>query len=350
MKIVNPLTDIELIPEPKTRKEILVSDLLPKIDFEYSFLFDDADLDKVINRSTILRPQFALMDYFENFFEKTVLLFGKTEAYFLNSLSFLERKRRLEKIALCDVPCIVISNYGKIAAKCSLDDQLFEPFRAKKIPILCTSQSTYVVTYKLMDALDEFFAPHGQIFGNLVNVFNIGVLLIGEPGVGKSELTLDLIRNGHSIVADDLVLVTKRWFTTVYGKCPEKSKNLLEVRGIGIIDVQYHFGLRAVSQTLPIEVIVYLLPKDEINIEHLRGKPINEQPRTILGVEVPMYFLPIISGKDLVPPIETIALMVKAKKYGYRIIPDIFKSQSLPESTKLGLMKSRTNPSSESEP
>ncbi len=309
------------------KEDLLVSDIYARKDFELIQKNDVKDFDRKICRPSILRPQLALTGFFENFYEDTIVVFGQTELRYLNSLKRDKKIKIISKIVEYRIPC-VITTCNNI-----FPEYLLHIFQERNIPVFTSSLPTVELTYKLLDFLDDHFAQRATVHGSLVEIYGLGVLIIGEPGTGKSELTLDLIERGHRMVSDDVVIVKKRWENRIFGASPPASQFVLEIRALGMMDVMRLFGLQAVKLETQIDLVVKLIFYDNIAWSQKDRVGRAEHPCYILDVEIPLVELPILVGKNLAVATEAIVLMELSKKYPYKRIPDILKTPSLPEST-----------------
>ena len=172
---------------------------------------------------------------------------------FLEKLDESKRLTAIERLFKFDIPCLVISN-GNAPVKEML--QLSDKY---KIPIFMTEELTTKTIYLLSDFLDDQFAPRISLHGSFVDVYGVGMLFIGKSGVGKSEVALDLVERGHRLVADDVVIMTKKGEGILMGSGTDLVKHFMEVRGIGIIDVRSMFGVRAIRFQKRLEVVIWIL-------------------------------------------------------------------------------------------
>jgi HPr kinase/phosphorylase len=183
------------------------------------------------------------------------------------------------------------------------------------IPIFGSAYSTTKAIFLLSDFLDDQFAPRLSVHGSLVDVYGVGMLFVGKSGIGKSEVALDLVERGHRLVADDVVILTKKGEGILMGAGTEIVKHFMELRGIGIIDVRSMFGIRAIRFQKRLEVVIELEVWDE-QTEYTRTG-LDDSSTTILDVEIPHIKLPIIPGKNITVVSEIIALNYLLKHYGY---------------------------------
>jgi HPr kinase/phosphorylase len=267
------------------------------------------NLDKRIIDQNLHRPGLALAGFVDLFSYRRVQVFGNTELRYLENLSSDERKKSLANIFNFDIPCIIVTNGNKVI------DELLEAAERVSVPIISTEYSTTKLVYLLSDFLDDQFAPRLSVHGSFVDVYGIGILFMGESGIGKSEVTLDLVERGHRLVADDVIILTKKGEGILMGSGVDISKHFMEIRGLGLINVAKMFGIRAIRYQKRLEVIVELeIWKDDGDYTRtgLENKTIS-----IMDVEIPHVKLPIIPGKNITVISEVIALNYLLKHYGY---------------------------------
>jgi HPr kinase/phosphorylase len=275
---------------------------LSRVNGEYGF-------GREIIRRDIHRPGLALAGYVELFSYDRVQVFGNTEIRYLRHLEPAQRVKAFETIFRFDLPAIVVTNNHQ------LDDDLIAIATRHKVSILRTPMETTELTYYLSDFLDDQFAAQTVVHGSFIDVYGIGVLLVGRSGIGKSEIALDLIERGHRLVADDVVMITRKGEGILMGAGTDVVKHYMEIRGLGLIDVRAIFGIRAIRFQKRVEIVIELEDwKEEgeytrTGLDHLRA--------TILGVETPLVKLPIFPGKNVTVITEVIALDYLLKHYGY---------------------------------
>lgn len=294
------------------KKEFVTVEFLYKIvknKFKLTLLTDDSGFGKKIFESHLHRPGLALAGFVGLFSYSRVQIFGNTEMKYLTQLNNPHRNSSLQKIFQFDIPCIVLTDDNKPFP------EMIEIANEKHIPIFGTSYSTTKISYLMSDFLDDQFASKASIHGSYVDVYGIGMLFIGKSGIGKSEVSLDLVERGHRLVADDVVIITKKGEGILIGSGTELVKHYMEVRGIGLIDIKSIFGVRAIRLQKRLEVIVELELWDE-NVEYTRTG-LENQFVNILDVDIPYVKLPIIPGKNITVISEVIALNYLLKHYGY---------------------------------
>lgn len=272
-------------------------------------LTDEIGLDNHITDKSLHRPQLALTGFTELFTYYRVQLFGNTEFYYLKSLSSEARRAAFRTICSFNVPVIVCANDHE------LDAELVQIAKDHNVAVLTTPFDTTKTIYVLGEYLDDQFAEQVTLHGSFVDVYGIGMLFVGDSGIGKSEIALDLVERGHRLVADDATMLTKKRESVLMGTGSSLVKHLVEIRGVGLIDVRQMFGIRAIRFQKRLELIVELENYNEIHEYDRLG--LGESTLDILGVSIPSVKLPIFPGKNVTVISETIALNHLLKTYGY---------------------------------
>lgn len=285
--------------------------------FGLNLIAENDGFSKKIKDYSIHRPGLALAGFLELFSFNRVQIFGNTEIRFLHSLDREKRIQALKKFFEYDIPCIVFSN-GHIP-----DEDFLSITKQKKISVFNSNLPTTKVVYFLSDFLDDQFAPQVTIHGSFVDVYGIGLLFVGRSGIGKSEIALDLVERGHRLVADDLILATKKGENVLMGTGTKLMKHFMEIRGLGLINVEKIFGVRAIRYQKRIEVLVNLEEWDSQK-EYTRTG-LENLTTSILGVNIPTIILPIFPGKNVTVIAEIIALNYLLKHYGYDAAQDLKK-------------------------
>jgi len=295
-----------------SRKEAITVEFfyeLVKDRFEVKLLNGNADLNRKITEQNLHRPGLALAGFVDLFSYNRVQLFGNTEMRFLYRLTPEERIRSLERIMKFQIPCIIITNNNEPTK------ELLELSEKNKVPLFKTIYSTNKIAFFIHDVLDDQFAPRISIHGSFVDVYGVGILIVGKSGIGKSEVALDLVERGHRLVADDVVIFTKKGEGILMGTGTDLVKHFMELRGIGIINVHKIFGIRSIRYQKRLEVIIELELWNEK--ENYTRTGLDFQTVTIQDVEIPYIRLPIVPGKNITVIAEVIALNYLLKHYGY---------------------------------
>lgn len=266
-------------------------------------------LGRRINRPEVHRPGLSLTGYLKGFVSSRILVFGKQEIEYLKEVDSTTREMRLRHILTSKTPAVITARGSKPPKEMiAICDQGHIPlFRANATATNILSRITFYLL--------EEFCPSVTLHGTLVEVFGVGVLIQGESSVGKSEAALGLIERGHRLISDDVVRVKKKEGSHLIGSGPELTRHLMEIRGIGIINVAHLYGAVCVRHDKGIDIIVKLEEWDDQHFYDRVG--LDEKFIDILGSSVPYHILPVKPGRDVVLLLETIALNHRLKDMGY---------------------------------
>jgi HPr kinase/phosphorylase len=265
--------------------------------------------ENLIRDKNIHRPGLALAGYVALFTYDRVQVFGNTEIKYLNSMPLQDRINSFSTLFKFDIPCLVVTDGN------TMDKELVQLAADHNVPVFCTPLQTTKAVYFLGDFLDDQFSPQTAIHGSFVDVYGIGLLFIGRSGIGKSEIALDLVERGHRLVSDDVVYVTRKGEGILLGSGTDLLKHFMEIRGVGIIDVQRIFGIRSIRFQKRVEVVVELMEWKAG--EEFTRTGLDQSTLSILDVEMPHIKLPIYPGKNVTVIAEVIALDYLLKHYGY---------------------------------
>ena len=262
-----------------------------------------------VTESYLNRPGLALTGFIELFSHQRVQILGNTETRYLVHLPPEDRREAFRNLIQFEVPCIILTNNNDI------DPDLVALATEAGIPVFRTAMPTTAFMDKLRDFLLDQFAPQQTIHGSLVAVYGIGLLLMGKAGIGKSEVALDLVERGHRLVADDVVIITKKDDQVLLGSGTDLVQHFMEVRGLGLVDIRAMFGIRAIRFQKRVEVVVHMQLWDEEE-EYTRLGMVDETC-LIMGVELPAVKVPITPGKNITVICEVIAMNHLLRHYGY---------------------------------
>lgn len=265
--------------------------------------------DNIIRDKSIHRPGLALAGYVALFTYDRVQVFGNTEVRYLKSMPLDERIKAFNTLFKFAIPCILVTNGNPV------DKELIQLAADHNVPMFRTPLESTKAVYFLSDFLDDQFSPQTAIHGSFVDVYGLGLLFIGRSGIGKSEIALDLIERGHRLVSDDVVNVTRKGEGILIGAGTDLVKHFMEIRGLGLIDVQSIFGIRAIRFQKRVEVVVELMEWKAA--EDFTRTGLDLSTISILDVEIPHIKLPIFPGKNITVIAEVIALDYLLKHYGY---------------------------------
>ena len=258
-----------------------------------------AGLGRGVTHAAIQKTGLALAGYDSYLQSGRVLVFGESEVRFLESLPGTSRVDALRRVLGHDIPCVLMTG-GHLAPA----ELLAEGDRAG-VPILDTPLSTPVAINRVMTLLEDQLAPRELIHGVLLDVLGLGVLLVGESGIGKSECALDLVVRGHRLVADDAVEVRRRAESVVIGTSPELTRHHMELRGIGLINVRDMFGVASTRRSKRVELVVQLERWDPD--KHYERLGLDDHRYAVIGVAVPLVGMPVAPGRNLAILVEVAA-------------------------------------------
>ncbi len=272
-------------------------------------------MTRSIRQQAINRPGLALAGYFGYFAHERIQVFGAGEMAYLSTLHGGERLERLERIFREDIPCIVFAHGDEVPADVVdiADKHAVCVFRSNLTTTRFVNRATVI--------LENEFADSTTLHGCMVNVRGMGVLLMGDSGIGKSEITLGLVERGASLVADDMVRI-RNLGGELIATCPKLSSGFIEIRGLGIINVTNLFGLRAYSRETRIDLVVNLCLGQMTEMERLG---LERQKTTILGVEVEQLNLPVSPGRDMTRLVEIAAMSHYLRQNGYDMASEFNK-------------------------
>lgn len=288
---------------------IQVQSILSQENLHMTLLCGEEGLVREIRKSDLNRPGLELAGCVEFFDPDRIQVFGGGEMHFL-----YERGEDpavsdiLTKILGSEVPCAIITNDLPVT------DAMLEQGRRNQIPIFRTPLSTTRFYKRIYEFLEHYFSPSTLLHGTLVDILGMGVLLLGESGVGKSECALELVSKGHSLVADDVVRVVCLGDRILNGSCPHLIRHYIEVRGLGIVDLSKLYGIRAIRKEKSIDLVITLQDwQPETYVERVG---IDRQVYELLGVELPHLTIPVKPGRNISTIVEVGARDQRLKLMG----------------------------------
>ena len=281
-------------------------------------LTPDLDLTQSeIQVPDINRPALQLTGYFDHFDSERVQIIGYVEYTYLETLSDEKKKEMYAQLLSYGIPCIVYCR------NMEPDAMFLEMANEMKVPIFQSCKQTSAFTAEVIRWLNVELAPCISIHGVLVDVYGVGVLMMGESGIGKSEAALELINRGHRIVTDDVVEIRKVSDDTLVGKAPDITRHFIELRGIGIVDVKSLFGVQSVRETQTIDLVINMEEWDK-NREYDR-LGLKEEYTEFLGNKVVCHSIPIRPGRNLAIIVESAAVNHRQKQMGYNAAEELYR-------------------------
>jgi HPr kinase/phosphorylase len=263
-------------------------------------LTEDTALDRPAADPDITSPGLALAGHTTRTPRGRMWVFGQTEMTYLKALPEAEARKRLAGLFTFEVPAVFVTKAQQVPA------YFLEEAASASVPVLRCTVSTKEFYRRIKPFLELTMAPSTTLHGSLADVYGVGLLFVGDSGVGKSECVLDLVERGHRLVADDLVLASRQGNDVLIGRGHELQGHHMEIRGVGIIDVSALFGVRAIRQQKRIEVVVSLDMWDEHGDYSRTG--LEEEYEDILGVSVPKVTVPLNPGKNITVISEVVAM------------------------------------------
>lgn len=286
---------------------ITLDKLIKDLELEIIFKAKGMEEEK-ITASEINRPGLQLAGYFNKFAYDRLQILGNVEWYYCRDLSEDIRHKRFEKIFKYPIPAMVISRDLQVFP------ELIELGRKYNRSILRTEHSTTKFINILINYLDYCLAPETTVHGVLLEVYGMGILLMGKSGVGKSETALELIKRGHRLVADDAVEI-KKVESRLKGEAPDVIRHFMEIRGLGILDIERLYGVGAVKKNEFIDLIIELEFWDEKKEYDRVG--LDEEYMELLDIKIPKLTIPVRPGRNLAMIVEVAARNTRQKKLGY---------------------------------
>ncbi len=293
---------------------IMLSKIVEHFDLEK--VYDSGDIDeRRICVADVTRPGLQLAGHYDHFGSDRIQVVGNMEHAFLDQLTSQGRKKSISELFSHSIPCLIMTRNHEAHS------EIIEAAEEYKTPILRTDMATSDFNSALIKYLKMELAPRISTHGVLVEVLGEGVLILGDSGVGKSETALELVKRGHRLVADDQVEILKVSETTLLGRAPEVIRHLIEIRGIGILNVKELYGVSAVKVQENIDFVINLEPWDEKKMYERVG--LNEETNNILGIEVPSITIPVAPGRNLAIIVEVAAINYRMKKMGTSTARDL---------------------------
>jgi len=262
-----------------------------------------------ITQSEVNRPGLLLAGYTESFLNERIQILGEVEQSYLAALSDSERRVAIQRLFAFEMPCVIVTH------AMPPDAMIIEEANRTETPTFLSRLGTTSFYHVLAGLLEEAFAPEVSVHATLVDVYGTGLLFTGRSAIGKSECALDLVERGHRLVADDSVTIKRVHENILIGTSNDVLTHHIEIRGLGIIDVQAIFGIRAIRGQKRVEVEVNL--RDWDSSEDYERLGLEGKKSRILGVEIPLVEVPIFPGKNITVISEVIALNYLAKAYGH---------------------------------
>ncbi|MCQ2406300.1 MAG: HPr(Ser) kinase/phosphatase [Oscillospiraceae bacterium] len=286
----------------KLKKLVEGSQLVP------IFLSSDYEQKEVFDY-TIERPGLQFVGFYDYFNADAMQIIGRTEEAFLDSMSDTYKKVIYDNFFSKKPPCLVLAH------KIAVDPIMIESAKAHDVSVFSTDLDTSEFISQILYDLRMAIAPRLTIHGVLVQVYGEGLLIIGNSGIGKSETALEIVKRGHRFIADDAVEIKRVARNRIVGEAPEMLKYIMELRGVGLIDVRRLFGVGAVLPSAGIDLVVNFCPFDEL--QEIDRMGLKNEMTSYLGVEVPIITVPVAPARNLAIILEIAAMNNREKKMGH---------------------------------
>ena len=298
------------------KKGVKLHEIVEKMNLKN--LTPDIDMSDIeVTVPDINRPALPLIGYFDNFDADRVQVIGYVEYEYLKTMDEDVKAEIYEKFMSYKFPCMVY------ARDMQPDESLLVQANKYGVPVFTTSKSTSSFMGEIIRWLNVKLAPCISIHGVLVDVYGVGVLIMGESGIGKSEAALELIKRGHRLVSDDVVEIRKVSDDTLVGAAPDITRHFIELRGIGIVDVKSMFGVQSVRETQNIDLVITLEDWDKEKEYDRLG--LSQEYTEFLGNKVVCHNIPIRPGRNLAIIVESAAVNHRQKQMGYNAAQELYK-------------------------
>lgn len=284
--------------------------------FGMEILHRGSDYDSaVITISDVNRPALQLVGFYDYFDDKRLQILGRGEIRYLERMTEAERLRVFNQLMSYPFPAMIV------ARNMEAPPELVQMADKHDRTLLRAVDSTVDITSRLIDYLNRVTAPQITRHGVLMNIYGQGVLILGDSGIGKSELAIELVKRGHRLVADDAVELRKVSNRQIMGTAPENIRHFIELRGIGIVNVARVFGVGAVKLSESLDLVVQLEAWDPTKNYQRTG--LENEYYDILGVSIPSTSIPVSPGRNLAVVLETAAINNRQKKMGYNAAKEL---------------------------
>lgn len=287
---------------------------------------DSHSLNRWVIALDINRPGLELAGFKGEMQLKRIVVLGIKEQEYLKTIDYETQKDRFDFLTDIYTPCIIVT------AGLPVPDALKEIADQKNFPVFASDEQTYIFTSELTSFLSEKLAPTDSVHGEMLNIFGIGVLIIGDSGIGKSELALDLVRRGHMLVSDDVVDYAKV-HNKIVCSAPDMIAKMIEVRGLGILDVTMMFGAQSYREKKNLDLVIKLVSKEEYNEHNIDRLSPSEKTMSFFDIEKTMLEISMLEGKSMAPIVEAAVINYILKIRG------IDSNENFKESVKESILK-----------
>lgn len=288
-------------------KKVKVSELVQQ--FHLEIVAGEDGLRRAIVTDDLNRPGLEMAGYFNYYPSERAQILGRTELAFLETLTTEERRDRMERLCHEETPCVILTRGLEVP------NELIEIANERHCPVLRSGVATTILLSRITNFLEKRLAPTATIHGVLVDVYGVGMLITGGSGIGKSETALELVKRGHRLIADDAVEIRQTSDNQLFGSAPDLIRHLLEIRGLGILNVMTLFGAGAVRNSTNINLVVKLENWQQDKQYDRLG--LDEEKTKIIETDVPLLTVPVRPGRNLAVILEVAAMNYRLKRMGY---------------------------------
>ncbi len=283
-------------------------------DLDLEILAGEKGMDKAIRIARIQKPGLALAGYLDQLHRERVQILGATELSYLKTLDKDLAEERLQQLCSAGVSCLIIAKNleapGSLSSLCDLHE----------VPLLRSPEITSSLIRRITTYLEDVLAPETSVHGCFIDVYGVGILLIGKSGIGKSECALGLVERGHRLVGDDVIVIRRKVQDAIFGSAADLIKYHMEIRGLGILNIKDLFGVSSIRQNKKIELVIELIQwLDDLNVERLG---LDERTYSILGLEIPYLKIPVGPARDLTMIVEVAARNHLLQRMGFNAARD----------------------------
>lgn len=269
----------------------------------------EKDLSNPIEERSMNRPGLIFAGFNQYFAQRRIQVVGLAELTYLKSLDVATRRTRLENFFSRGLPCVIITRNRKPLK------EILEYAKQYQVPLLRSPMITMDLISQATILLDDLMSPRTRLHGSMIDIQGIGVLIEGEPGIGKSETALALIARGHSLVSDDVTVLRISGADTLVATAVPITRHHMEIRGLGIIHVPSLFGVSSMRDAKKLDMVVRLVGAECMGSTDRTG--MSSRTKEILGIPIPYYEVPVGAGRDMAPVVEVAALNHRLKQLGH---------------------------------
>ena len=282
------------------------------------------DLENIsVEIAEVNRPGLFLAGYYDYFDKLRLQIMGLAEMNFLSGLSPEKRYEALDQLFRQQPPAVIVGRSEELKPF----PEMQELAKKHGVALLRSNETTCTLMGSLISVLNLELAPRITRHGVLVEVYGEGILILGDSGIGKSELAIELVKRGHRLIADDAVELRRVSYRKILGTAPANIRHFIELRGIGIINVARVFGIGSVRSSVEVEMVVQLEPWDRTKNYDRTG--LETEYYDILGVKVPSMLIPVMPGRNLAVILETAAINNRQKEMGYNAAQELLNRLGL---------------------